>query len=358
MFHHPWVLWLLLLIPFLGWLKWSRSTRAGITYSSTHLASRLRPTWRQRLCWLPNLLWVLGVAALIISLAGPRAILQQTVTDTDGIAIQLVVDLSGSMHARDFEKNGRPVDRLTAIKEVVTQFLSGDGKELDGRPSDLIGLVTFARYTDAIVPATLDHRFLLDKLNETQIVSQRGEDGTAIGDALGLATEKLISLKNSQQQEVTSKIVILLTDGENNAGALDPLEAAELAKAVGVKVYTIGVGSRGMAPFPIIDPFSGRETYQMMEVSIDEEVLTEIANMTGGRYFRATDTQSLENIYAEIDDLEKSKLEDRVFVDYRELAIQPIRYRGWNLFPVATWAMIFLGSSLLLERTVFREFGV
>jgi Ca-activated chloride channel family protein len=357
MFHYPWILGLLILVPLLAWLKGSRRKTAGITFSSTQFAHQLSPTWRQRLIWLPGLLWSSGLSLLIVALAGPRTVLEQTVTETEGIAIQLVVDLSGSMQARDFQKNGKPVDRLTAIKDVVSRFLIGD-QQLVGRTYDLVGLVTFARFADGVVPATLDHNFLIERLNSTQIVSERGEDGTAIGDALGLATEKLVALRNSKQQEIGSKIVILLTDGENNAGELDPLDAADLAAAVGVKVYTIGVGSRGMAPFPVIDPFSGREGYQMMEVTIDEAMLETIAGRTGGRYFRATDTQSLEQIYAEIDELEKSRLEDRLYVDYRELAIQPFQFRGWTLLPVASWALLLLGSSLLIERTLFREFGV
>ena len=172
-----------------------------------------------------------------------------------------------------------------------------------------------------------------------------------------MSIEKLATLNKNQPQPVKSRIVILLTDGENNAGSLDPIQAAELAKRFEVKVYTIGVGTKGQAPVPVMDPFSGRESLRWMDVNIDEATLTRIAESTGGKYFRATDTKSLAQIYAQIDRLEKSEVEARSFVDYRELAIQPVRMGSWLVPPIAVWSMLLLALQFALSQTVFRELG-
>ncbi len=357
MFHHPWLLLLLLLLPWIGWRKWQGQRANFTTFSTTAFAEQLRPTLRERLMWLPGLLHLLAMGLLIVALAGPRAILERTVTHSDGIAIQLVVDLSSSMLARDFQVNDQAVDRLTAVKEVVGRFVLGD-QSLQGRSNDLIGLITFARFADNVTPLTLDHGFLVSRLEESEIVMQRREDGTAIGDALALAVEKLTAIDRKTSHNIKSRIIILLTDGENTAGELEPLQAAELAKAVGIKVYTIGAGTRGQAPFPFVDPFSGREGLQMVQVKIDEATLSRIAAITGGEYFRATDTQTLERIYDEVDRLEKSKVEDRVYIDYRELAIEPMKWGRWSLPPLAYWPLGLLAAHLLLKRTWLREFGV
>ena len=263
MFHAPYVLLLLLLLPIIGWRIWAARGTKSLSFSNTSFADSMRPTLRQRTTWLPPILLLAAMALLIIALAGPREGRQQTIADTEGIAIEMVVDRSGSMRAMDFQKQDRPVDRLTAIKDVAGRFIIGE-KELEGRFSDLVGLVTFAGSADGITPPTLDHAFLVSQLNATQIVDHRSEDGTAIGDAIGLATEKLSALDKNQQHPIKSKIVILLTDGENNAGDLDPIQAAELANMLGIKVYTIGVGTKGTAPVPVTDPFSGRTVMRRM----------------------------------------------------------------------------------------------
>ncbi|HEX4414471.1 MAG TPA: VWA domain-containing protein, partial [Lacipirellulaceae bacterium] len=255
MFYSPWFFLLLLLLPVIGWRFWSSRGGVAVPFSSTGFAFGLRPTWRQRLVWLPAALTLGAFAFAIIALARPREGREQTVVDSEGIAIEMLVDLSGSMHAMDFKIDGQHVDRLTAIKKVVGRFMLGDDTTkkkdgLAGRPSDLIGLITFARFADAILPPTLDHSFVMDQLNHQEIVSRRNEDGTAIGDAISLGVEKLNRLNSRQQQGVKSKIIILLTDGENNAGDFDPVQAAELAKTMGIKIYTIGVGTRGAAPVP------------------------------------------------------------------------------------------------------------
>ncbi len=255
MFYSPWYLLLLLLLPLIGWRLWSSSRTFSVPFSSTRFAIGLQPTWRQRLAWLPAALTLGAVALMVIALARPREGREQTVVDSEGIAIEMVVDLSGSMRAMDFQIDGKHVDRLTAIKSVAGRFIQGDDAaekkkdKLTGRTSDLVGLISFARFADAILPPTLDHAFVMDQLNHQQIVTRRADDGTAIGDAISLGVEKLKRLDSRKQDKVKSKIMILLTDGENNAGDFDPVQAAELAKTMGIKIYSIGVGTRGRRPY-------------------------------------------------------------------------------------------------------------
>ena len=354
MFFSPWYFLLLLLLPLVAWRLFARRRNSAVRFSSVDLVRQLVPTFRQRMAWLPGALTIGAVAALIVGLAQPREGREQTVTDTEGIAIELVVDRSGSMQAMDFQVEGEHVDRLEAIKNVVGKFVMG-GDQLKGRFSDLVGLISFAGYADGETPPTLDHAFLVSQLNQTQIVASRSEDGTAIGDAISLAVEKLNALDDRQKEKVKSKIVILLTDGENNAGQLEPIQAAELAETMGIKIYTIGVGTKGQAPMPVQDPFSGRTVMQWVPVSIDEETLTKVAEITHGKYFRATDTDSLEQIYSEIDQLEKTKVEAQHFVDYRELAIQPYTMAGVSIPPILLIAFVLLAARLLLEQTWLRE---
>lgn len=360
MFYNPWLLLLLLLVPIVAWRLWSQSRSASVPFSSTDFARDLPPTWRQRLVWLPTGLTLTAMTLMIIALARPREGREQAIVEADGIAIEMVVDRSGSMRALDFQIGGEHVDRLTAIKNVAGRFIQGDEEShakdpLTGRVSDLVGLITFARFADAIMPPTLDHKFVVDQLNHQDIAMRREDDGTAIGDAISLAIEKLNTLDHGKKDKVKSKVVILLTDGDNNAGDFDPVQAAELAKTMGVKIYTIGVGTRGRAPVPVRDPFTGQREIQWAEVNIDEDTLQKIAATTGGKYFRATDTESLNAIYHEIDQLEKTKVEARHFTDYRELAIQPIQAGAWHVPPLVLIALILLSSRVLLSRTVFRE---
>jgi Ca-activated chloride channel family protein len=363
MFFSPWYFLLLLVVPVVGWRLWSSSRTIAVPFSSTHFAMGLQRTWRQRLAWVPAALTLAAIALMVVALARPREGREQTVVDSEGIAIEMVVDLSGSMRAMDFQIDGKHVDRLTAIKNVAGRFVQGDdasakGKKdkLAGRTTDLIGLITFARFADAILPPTLDHSFVMDQLNHQQIVTRRNDDGTAIGDAMSLAVEKLNRLDSKKQDKVKSKVMILLTDGENNAGDFDPLQAADLAKTMGIKIYTIGVGTRGQAPIPVEDAF-GRQMIQWADVDIDEGTLQKIAAATSGKYFRATDTESLDAIYREIDKLEKTKVESRQFVDYRELAIQSIHAGGWNCPPLVLVALGLLCTRAVLTNTLFREFA-
>ncbi|MEZ6131434.1 MAG: VWA domain-containing protein [Planctomycetaceae bacterium] len=353
MFYSPLYFLLLPIVPLAAWRLFARRRRSAVAFSSVSLASQLSPTLRQRLMWLPNALTVAAIVFLIIGIARPREGREQTVSDSEGIAIELVVDRSGSMRAMDFQIDGEHVDRLTAIKNVAGKFVNG-GEQLKGRFSDLVGLITFAGYADGETPPTLDHTFLVSQLNNSQIVTSRSEDGTAIGDAISLAVEKLNALDARQQEKVKSKVVILLTDGENNAGQLEPVQAAELAQTMDVKIYTIGVGTKGQAPMPVTDPF-GRESIQWVPVNIDEATLTKVADVTGGKYFRATDTDSLERIYTEIDALEKTKVEAQHFVDYRELAVQSANVGGVSLPPILLIAFVLLAVRLVLQQTWLRE---
>ncbi len=326
-----------------------------------------------------------ALTLMIVSLARPRYGKEQTVVTSEGIAIEMVVDRSGSMQALDFKIDGQNVDRLTAIKNVAAQFVLGDETDgrrggdssdrdpaVKGRTGDLIGLITFAGYADAITPPTLDHSFLIAQLENTDIVSEQEEDGTAIGDALSLAVDKLSSMdqeeekkpsdssgsaisgKASVEKKPQSKVIILLTDGENTAGQTEPSAAAELAKTLGIKVYTIGVGTQGRAPYPVGRTPSGQVLVDYYNVTIDEETLTQIADQTGGKYFRATDTDSLATIYQEIDQLEKTKVETQQYSDYRELAVQATYANGWHIPPLLLVALALIAIATILKQIFYR----
>ncbi len=353
MFHAPGFLLLLALLPVLGWILFRRRHRP-VPFSSTGHLDNLPRTWKQRLRWLPSAMLLAAIALLIVAIARPQEGQKKTVSESEGIAIEMVVDRSGSMQAMDFQVDGQHVDRLTAIKNVAGKFIKG-GEGLEGRYSDLIGLITFAGQADGVTPPTLDHPFLIGQLNESQIVGERSEDGTAIGDAIGLAVEKLTALDNNERGNIQSKVAILLTDGENNAGDVEPVQAAELAATLGVKIYTIGVGTKGRAPVPVVDPFTGRKVVRWIDVNIDERTLTKVADLTGGRYFRATDTESLADIYREIDALEKTEIEEQQYVDYREWAVEPVHFAGFRLPPLGLVAFLLLVARGLLVNTTFRE---
>lgn len=354
---NSWLLLLLLLLIPGVWALLVRRRRNTISFSSTSAAAASGVTWKTKTRWILPALRLLAIGLLIFSIARPQWGRKVTTVDSEGIAIELVVDRSGSMQAMDFQLQGEPVDRLTAIKDVAEKFVHG-GDQLPGRFADLVGLITFAGYADGVSPLTLDHTYLTAQLRQSQIVTDQEEDGTAIGDAVSLALEKLQSLdarNQDEENEVKSKIIILLTDGENNAGSVEPLQAAELASTLGVKIYTIGVGTTGRAPVPVTHPLTGRKSIQWAEVHIDEETLNEIAATTGGKYFRATDTESLRAIYEEIDALEKSRVEEQHYVDYRELAIEPLSAGFISLPPLVLVALLVLVAQCILAASVYRQ---
>jgi Ca-activated chloride channel homolog len=299
-FAHPEALLLLVLVPIL--LVWvgRRATPRAIGFPTSHELARLRPSLAIRLHaalpWLRAL--VLGCA--VVALAGPQLGVEATRILREGIAIAMVIDTSSSMSAIDLRLENRPSNRLEVVKATFREFVTGKDAGVNGRSSDAIGMVTFARYADNISPPTLDHEALLGLLDQVGIVELPPEDGTAIGDALVRAVEML------EQAQAASKVIILLTDGSYNAGEVEPLVAAQVAGAYGIKVYTIGAGTHGTALMPVAAADGGTD-YVPSEVTIDEATLTQIAQLTDGRYFRATDAEALRSIYAEIDRLEKAQ---------------------------------------------------
>lgn len=322
-FASPWLL-ILLVIPvalvLLPWLRrWSRP--ATLQYSDLRLTSHLTPSLRQKVRGSLPALRYMALALLVIALARPQAGSAREIISGEGVDISIVLDISGSMAALDFEPN-----RLGAAKQVIRDFIRQ-------RQYDRIGLVIFATEAFSQVPPTLDYKVLERVLDETQVSWDIGLDsGTAIG--LGLANGANM-LRNS---EADSRVIVLLTDGANNSGQIDPMTAAEIAKALDIRVYTIGAARPGPAPLPFPD---GHVEYRDSE--IDEETLRQIADLTGGLYFRAEDTRGLQQIYDTINDLERSQVEVRTFTRYNELAT-------WLILP----AVALLVVELLLRRTVFR----
>ncbi|MGB0389101.1 MAG: vWA domain-containing protein, partial [Ardenticatenaceae bacterium] len=325
----PWFLSLLLLLPIFAtlplWMKRHKQP-ATLRYAAIKSTQAVAGSWRVTLRPVVALLRWLGLALLIVGLARPQTSEAQQVIKGEGVDIALALDISGSMASLDFE----PKNRLEAAKQVIEDFV----KE---RPYDRIGLTVFANEAFSQSPLTIDHAVLSRLLKEVELAPDLNiDDGTAIG--LGLANgANMLSQSTSK-----SKVVIILTDGVNNAGRIDPLTATEAAKALGIKVYTIGMGRPGLVPVPQRDPLLGTQlVYQ--ESQIDEATLQEIADKTGGLYFRAENTEGLREIYEQINQLEKSEVEIRVFRQYQELA-------AWLLVP----ALLLLLLEQALSKTIFR----
>lgn len=328
-FAHPYFLLLLLLLPLVAWLKGRRGEPPAFVYSSVQLVRGLLNITRTSSGgFLSTLRW-LALALLIIALAQPRLTKSETKVSASGVDIVVALDMSGSMISEDFELGGQRVNRFNMARAVLEKFI-------EQRPNDRIGLVVFATQPYIATPLTLDHDFLMENLDRLQI-GAIDENRTAIGSALGTAVNRLRDLK------AKSKIVILMTDGQNNSGKIAPLTAAEAAQALNVKVYTIGVGMRGMAPMPVF--FGGQRVGERMEpVDIDEDTLQKIANLTGGKYYRADNTQRFQAIYAEIDKLEKTEREVKKFSQHKELF-------AWAIAPGL--ALVLL--EVLLRHTLFRR---
>lgn len=298
-FAAPYALVLLAVLPMLLVASRRRQRPAALGYPTVGELARLPASpatlLRRALPFLRILVLGLGVLAL----ARPQWGVETTKIYREGIAIAMVVDVSSSMAALDMRIDDRQTNRLDVVKETFRAFVEGDDADLGGRDGDLIGMITFARYADVISPLTLDHQALLELLDQVELVALAEEDGTAVGDALMAGIDRL------RRTEGASRVMILLTDGSHNAGDTEPLAAAQVASALGIKVYTIGAGSRGMALMPARTR-SGAIEYRPAQVFIDEHSLGQIAALTGGRYFRATDRDALRAIYAEIDRLEKA----------------------------------------------------
>ncbi len=295
---YPYALLGLFLVPLMMVLyrRWQRP--AVISYPITPELATLSRTWMTRLRRALPALRALALIGCILALARPQWGVEAVKVYGKGIAIVMVVDTSSSMGALDLQLNGQQRNRLDVVKQTFRTFVQGDKPELDGRDGDLISMVTFARYANSLSPLTGDHEALLALLGDVKIVSLPEEDGTAIGEAIVLGVKQLLDTTT------TSRVMILLTDGSNNAGDTAPLQAAQIAKALDIKIHTIGAGTRGTAPIPVRTR-DGRTAIRRTQVFIDEYTLGEIAKLTGGQYFRATNSTALQAIYAEIDRLEK-----------------------------------------------------
>jgi len=322
-FAYPGFLFLLLIIPAMAsWYIYKQKRGyAHLQVSTTRVFENTPKSYRQYLRHGLFLLRILALSLLIIALARPQSTTSRQNISIEGIDIVMALDVSSSMLARDLTP-----DRLEAAKNVALEFF-------EGRPNDRIGLVIFSGETFTQCPLTTDHTILKDLFEE--IESGMIEDGTAIGDGLATAVTRL------KESQAISKVIILLTDGVNNAGSLDPVSAAEIATLYGIRIYTIGVGTQGMAPYPVQTPFGIR--MQNMEVQIDEELLGNVAQMTDGQYFRATSNRKLEEIYKEIDQLERSKID---VTEFRKL--------NEEFHPLALLALIFVIIEILLKLLIFR----
>ncbi len=299
-FAHPWVLLGLIVVPLLvGWWIWRyRKQNAALQHSDIAIFDGVERTLRVRLRWLPYALRVVAVAAMVVALARPQSSLSRQEMTVEGIDIVMAMDISGSMLAEDFKPN-----RLEAAKRVAADFV-------EGRKSDRMGLVVFAGQAFTQVPLTVDHHVLLQQLGAVKSGIVR--DGTALGDGLATAINRI------KDSEAKSKVIILLTDGVNNQGSVDPLSAAEIAKLYGIRLYTIGVGSLGKAPSPFRDQL-GRVHYQNIDVEIDEPLMEQMAGLTDeGRYFRATNKKALQDIFSQIDEMEKSKIDVTQYAQKRD----------------------------------------
>lgn len=324
-FEHPWMLLGLLLVPLLAaWWIWRyRKQEAALQHSNITLFDGVKKSLRARLRWLPYALRVVAVGAMVIALARPQSQLSRQEMTVEGIDIVMAMDLSGSMLAEDFKPN-----RLEAAKNVAADFI-------EGRKTDRMGLVVFAGEAFTQVPLTIDHQVLLKQLGNLKSGTMR--DGTAIGDGLATAINRI------KDSEAKSKVIILLTDGVNNQGSMDPLSAAEIAAMYNIRLYTIGVGSLGKAPYPFRDQF-GRVHYQNIDVEIDEPLMRQMSQATSdGRYFRATNKKALKEIFDQIDEMEKSK------IDVTQYAQTKDEYAFW------LWlAFIALIAEALLKWVWFK----
>jgi len=328
-FAHPYFLLLLLLLPALAWLKGKRGEPPAFVYSSVQLVRGILNITRAKSGGFLSALRWLALALFIIALAQPRLTKSETKVSASGVDIVVALDMSGSMISEDFEVRGGRVNRFDMARTVLKQFI-------DKRPNDRIGLVVFGSQAYIATPLTLDHDFLVQNIDRLQI-GVIDQNRTAIGSALSTAVNRLREVKSK------SKIVILMTDGQNNSGKIAPLTAAEAAEALKVKVYTIGVGMRGMAPMPVF--FGGQRVGTRPEpVDIDEDTLQKIANRTNGKYYRADNTTRFQAIYSEIDKLEKTEKEIKKFALHRELF-------AWVITP----GLSLLLLEILLRHTAWRR---
>jgi len=325
-FEDPWLLLFFLMVPFLI-IRGKGKQQATISYSSIDTLQAMRSARVEILSILPLALRMFAISLLVLALARPQEGHKRTEILSVGVDIILALDTSGSMQALDFIKDEKRDTRLAMVKDVVSQFI-------DNRPNDRMGMVVFGSEAYTQCPLTLDQGILKSFLSKLDI--GMAGDSTAIGSAIGIAVKRLKDLKSK------SKVIILLTDGRNNAGSLPPLQAAQTAKAFGIKIHTIAVGTLGKAPFLVNSIFGQRYVYQ--QVDIDEDTLKKISDLTGGQYFRATDLQSLKTIYKQIDEMEKSEVKVIDHSEYTELF-------HYFLIP----GLLILLFEILLSNTTLRR---
>lgn len=327
-FHSPLFLFLLPLAVLAIIYARRQNLSSGFKFSSEELVRDLKPTFKLLLSQKIIYLRLIAVALIILALARLQSPVVDSKITTEGVDIVLALDSSTSMLAEDFKINGKRESRVEVIKEVVRNFIHG-------MKNNRMAIVTFAARAYTVCPLTLDYNWLVTNLQRVR--SGMLEDGTAVGS--GIATS-LNRLKNSKAK---SKVIILLTDGRNNLGKISPLTAAEAAKALKVKIYTIGAGGKGPVPYPVRD-FFGNKVYQQIEIDLDEETLTKIAAITGAKFYRATDTESLREIYGEIDKLEKTPMQEKGYLQYHEL---------FPLFLIPGILLLIL--EVFLSNTVLRK---
>jgi len=356
--YSPWALLLLLLLPLAAYLMLRKKRGAAVRFPSLMDMRSCPVSWRQKFRPILVVLRLLCLALLIVALARPRKGTKIAQVSTEGVAIEAVVDRSSSM-GTEMDYYGEKLDRLEVVKKVMADFINGNDKDLKGRPGDLIGLISFARFADTSCPLVLGHNVLLEFLKQTNLVTMRNEDGTAIGDAIALAAARLkkaeeeilrrnIALEiekgggdKNPDFKIKSKAIILLTDGRSNMGEYDPLEAAKLAQEWGIKIYTVGIGS-GQA-YRTVETMMG--TFKMpVPQDLDEGLLKAIAESTGGFYSRADDAKALRDIVKKIDELEKTEVKSVQYTQYAE------NFDRWTM-P----ALFFLAMEMLASCTVFRK---
>jgi Ca-activated chloride channel homolog len=348
-FESPWIFLLLTAIPFLTWMKYGQGVKGTVVFSSISDVKKAGRSVRQAFSFAPGLIRVIALVCLVIALARPQSGMEQVREISNGIAIEMVVDRSGSM-GTEMRYGGKVMTRLDVVKRVFSDFVLGDGNELSGRRNDLVGMIAFARYPDTICPLTLAHGAFPAFLKTITLVKTRDEDGTAIGDAIALAAARLKKVDETiarQRKEgkkpyhIKSRAIILLSDGENNYGRRSPLEAAEIASEWGIKVYAIAIGG-GETTTSIKTPFG---VYKMPVGSrVDTSELKAVAEKTGGFFRKAQDAGSLREIYQEIDKMERSEIESIRFMDFKEMF-------HWPLLT----GLFLIGLEILLTSTLFRK---
>ena len=328
-FAHPWALWLLLLIPVLAILRGKFGREAAVQYSGLSLLGPLVKMRRSRAGgWLSALMYA-TLACLLVALARPQIVDSTSQVNESGIDIMLAIDLSPSMEALDYHKNGQDLSRVDVVRSAVSEFIND-------RPNDRIGMVVFAGEAFLMSPLTLDHDWLQQNVERLHV--GLAGDATAIGSALAVCANRL------RDQKGKSKIIVLLTDGANNAGKITPLAAAQAAAALHIKIYTIGAGSADVAKFPMRDPFTGQVRYTTIPVDIDVDALKKIAQVGGGQFFRAADVDSMANVYKTINKLETTKVATKHFEHARD-------FFQWALYP----GLFFLGLEIVLSHTRLRR---